>query len=256
MENILNYYQRSAALLAGQFQKAPSDPPQTNLQKLIAALTSEATEIQTQLQNLITQRSLATAEGVQLDGIGQIVGLARIPGQPDDGAIINNVPVTGYRQALEFQIFINGSSGVPEDVITALKFFTQASKVWYWNFFPAAYLLATNGLSFPQNPQDLVRVIQSLSPSGVNFPYLICTYNMTPCTWAVDTDSVPFHVTPDPDAPESSQLLTSGGDYLFVDPGDFGSPLLGGHLAEYGDPIDISGAGILCESIIVGGDIP
>ena len=254
MENILNYYQRSAALLAGQFQKAPLDVATTNLQKLIAGLTSEATDIQTQLQNLITQRSLQTAEGVQLDGIGQIVGLERIPGQPDDGAIIEGVPVTGYRQALEFQIFINGSSGVPEDVIAALKFFTQASKVSYWNFFPAAYLMGTNGTSFPQNPQDLVSAIQRLSPAGVNFPYLICSYNLTPLTWAVDTSLVSFHVSPSIDT--SAQLLTSGGDYLFVDTGDFGNPISGGHFAEYGNPIDISGAGILCESIVINGDIP
>lgn len=256
MENILNFYQRSAALLAAQFQQAPLDEPLTNLQKLIYALNVEATQVQEQLQNLITLRSIQTAQGVQLDGLGQILGLARIPGQPDDGAIIDGLPVTGYRQSLEFQIYINSSSGTPENVIAALKFFTMASTIYYWDFFPAAFGLATNGLSFPQNPQDLVSAIQKLSPAGVNFPYLTATYNLLPLAFSKDDNLAPFLVAPLADSPTTqNQLQMSSGDYLYVESGD-SAPSFGGWFAEYGNPIDIMGAGILSEAIVINGNLP
>jgi hypothetical protein len=253
MENILNFYQRSAALLAGQFQKAPLNVPMTNLQKLIYALTTEATNIQEQLQNLITDRWLATAEGVQLDGLGQILGLARVPGQPDDGQIIDGVPVTGYRQSLEFQIFINASSGVPEDVIAALEFFTAATTVWYWDIFPAAYGMATNGLVFPQNPQDLVPAIQALSPAGVNFPYLTATYNLLPLVFSTDDALSPLFVDP---FGLPVQLEVSSGDFLYVDGGDRKPEQYGGFMSEYNYPDGNIGAGIICEAIVVNGNLP
>ena len=104
MVDIANYYERGVALLASQFQIRNPDGSPTNLQKIIKAIASQAQKINTQQQLLQTMRYLNTAQGVQLDGLGQILGLARIPGESD----------ASYREALQFQIFINQSHGTPE----------------------------------------------------------------------------------------------------------------------------------------------
>src|SRR5271169_2175346 len=144
MYDIENYYPRAIALLASQFQGTNSNGSSTNLQKFIAAISTESQEINTvqlQLQNL---RTLSLAQGVQLNGLGQILGLARLPNQPDDNEIINGIATTGYRTSLYNQVFINSSSGTPEHAIAALKFLTNATSIQYLEPYPAFYMMGTN----------------------------------------------------------------------------------------------------------------
>ena len=255
MVNIPNYFERAVALLASQFQIRNADGSLTNLQKLIQSLCGQAQVINTQQQLLQTMRYLNTAEGAQLDGLGQILGLARIPGQIDES----------YREDLQFQIFINGSNGTPEQLIKILKFLTDASKIWYWELYPAGYEMATNGLIFPEPPSDLISLIQDVSPAGVEFVVLVAIYNTNPFTFSSDPITEQLYVAPNPNDPTEINPLEvdpgSGAVDFYIQRGQTVDPNFGGGFAEAlgGYPnytIDSTGAGQLAEAIMINGNLP
>jgi hypothetical protein len=256
MVDIPNYFERAVALLASQFQIRNPDGSLTNFQKVVKALSGQAQVLNTQEQLLQTMRYLNTAEGVQLDGLGQILGLARIPGQTD----------ASYREDLQFQIFINQSHGTPEEMITILKYLTDATTIWYDEFYPAAYLMTTNGLIFPANPSDLVQAIQNVSPAGVSFAALLATYNTNPFVFSGDPFDEQLYVAPniaDPNELHPFQVDPGTGlaDF-FIQRGETTDPNFGGGFAEaIGEPpnfirIDTTGAGQMTESIQINGNIP
>lgn len=256
MVDIPNYYERAYSLLASQFQIRNPDGSRTNLQKLIYAIETQFQEIQTQENLLQTMRYLDTAQGVQLDGLGQIIGLTRIAGQPDDSETIDDVYVIGYREALQFQIFINESSGTPEQMISILQFLTHATKIWYLEVYPAAYQMATNGLIFPPNPSDLVTVIQDVSPAAVEFIGVTATYNTNPFSFSNDPFNEQLWVAPNPNDPSEINPFEVNIPPLtpfYIQRGETVNPDFGGGFAEailISYPtfsIDTTGAGQLPE---------
>lgn len=248
MSDIPNYLDRGLALLAAQFQQRLPDGSFTNFQKMIQIIAQQAQEINTQQQLLLNFRSLKTAYGTQLDGLGQILGLPRIPGQTD----------SDYREALEFQIFINGSHGTPEDLLAILKFLTDASMVWIIELYPAAYQMITNGLNIPVDGSELIETMQSVSPAGVEFVSLTATYNTNPFSFSSDPITTQFFVAPNPDDinqinPFQVDPGTGAGDF-FVQAGETVNPNFGGGFAEALGTyptytIDTTGAGQLPEAI-------
>jgi len=266
MVDIPDYYARAYSLLASQFQVTNPDGSLTNFQKMIYAISTMSQLIQTQLNLLQTDRFLDFAQGVQLDGIGQILGLARVPGQPDDSGFVDGVYQQGYRQDLQFQIFVNESEGTPEDVITILKYLTNASTVWYDDMFPAAYILTTNGLTFPANPSDLNGIMQSVSPAGVQYVGTVATYGGVPFVFSSDPFEEQLYVAANPDSPGTLSPFQAdpgtGIQNFFVQAGMTSNPDFGGGFAEAiligGDDYDYddSGAGQLSEFLATNGNIP
>lgn len=177
MVQITNHFQRAISLLASQFRKNKPDGTLTNLQRLIQVLVTPAQEIEDVNWELKTERFLDSAIGAQLDALGQIIGIARNPGESDDD----------YRERLQFQIFINSSKGTPEDVIRIISFLTKSTRIWYHETYPAAFQLETNGLVFPDPPNELNQAIKNASPAGVNYAPITATYNV-PISFQV-TDS-------------------------------------------------------------------
>ena len=84
MTLIPNHVQRAIALLAGQFQQSLLDGEYNRFQRLIQAFVTQFQEIDDVNQTLKFDRSIETSVGVQLDGLGQILGLARLPDESDD----------------------------------------------------------------------------------------------------------------------------------------------------------------------------
>lgn len=78
----------------------------TKVQNLIAVLAGPAQDIENALQQLLLNRAVDTAEGVQLDQLGVLVGQPR-GGLSDDD----------YRRYLRARIATNRSGGVTEDLI-------------------------------------------------------------------------------------------------------------------------------------------
>lgn len=77
-----------------------------NITKLIVALMSPVQDAENALQQLLTQRSIDTAVGAQLDQIGTIVGQAR-------GGLVDD----DYRRYCRARIAANRSTGSVEDAI-------------------------------------------------------------------------------------------------------------------------------------------
>lgn len=177
MVRITNHLQRAISLLAAQFQETKRDNSPTNFQKLLAALIASAQEIEDANWQLYSQRSLDTAQGVQLGGyvdfngvstevgLGSILGVPRRDGESDED----------YRERLRFQSFINTAKGTPEEIITTIKTLTKASYVAYNEIYPAAFQLYTNGLSFPNPPCQIVEAIHNVSPAGVQYAPVTAT---------------------------------------------------------------------------------
>lgn len=168
MVQITNHVERAIGLLAAQFQETKADDSPTNFQKFLAAFVMSAQEIEDVNWQLYTERWLETAVGVQLDGIGEILGLPRNAGETDES----------YRQRLRFQAFINRSTGTPEEIIYVISVLTQATYVIYTELHPAAFQLYTNGAVFPNPPSALVEVIKQISPAGINYAPIIFNFGI------------------------------------------------------------------------------
>lgn len=233
MVEILDHYERANALLASQFRDTLPGQEKNNFQKLLKAIIISLQEIDDQNQLLIAGRFLETAQGVNLDGIGEILGLARGPGQDD----------ASYREDLKFQIFINRSNGTPEDVIEILKYLTDAQKIWYYDMFPAGFQLATDGLTFPKIWTDLVNAIKQASPAGVNYCPITALvawdainnilYRTVPFTFSGDPIEQLLWVAPNPnDITDITNLEVDTGELIEVNAGQTSDPTFGGWFAE------------------------
>lgn len=115
-----------------QFKRGGSQ--QTNFEKLISVYAAQIQELEQFFFTLKTLRTIDTAVGVQLEGIGDIVGEAR-NGRSDDD----------YRRAVRAKILINISSGTTEDLLGVVDKLLPASKT----------LVATED-SFPAHFEILV----------------------------------------------------------------------------------------------------
>lgn len=247
MVRILNSYERALALLASQFRDSKRNGDPTNLQKVIRALVTPAQELQDVNYELETERWLATAVGVQLDEIGVILGLPREADESD----------SDYRERLQFQIFINTSVGSPEDSIRVLRFLTNASHIGYFEVYPASYQMETNGLKFPNPPNDLNDALFSVSPAGVNYVPIVATYNV-PISFELSGDvrSDPLFVAPNVnDYNELVNLeMEPYNAILYVDAGNVDENGPNGGLDELNFPLPT--AGQLSELIQKNGNLP
>ena len=192
MVQITDHFQRALSLLVSQFRQNNGLPPLNNIQKLIKVICTPIQVLENIKWQLKTERWLSTGVGRQLDEIGIILGLPRQINESDDE----------YRERLQFQIFINNSSGTPEQIIQVLQFLTQASHIGYFEIGIAAFQLETNGLKFPNPPNDLNDAIFQTSPAGVNYAPIVATYNV-PISFELGGDLTDqmLNVVPDGDSP-------------------------------------------------------
>lgn len=247
MVQITNQFQRALALLVSQFRGQKTNGDLTNLQKLLKILVTPAQELEDVKWQLKTQRWLSTSLGVQLDEIGVILGLPRKAGESDDD----------YRERLQFQIFINNTSGTPEEVMAVLAFLTNATHVSIHDIGIAAFQLETNGLKFPNPPNDLNDGIFQVSPAGVNYAPIVATYNV-PISFELggDLTDQPLFVQPNTaDINEYVNLeMELYNKILYVASGEVESNGTNGGLDELDFPI--ATAGQLSELIQKGGNSP
>ncbi len=127
LEHIVNHIVQALDRLPQQYRG------KERFAALLSALVNQVQEIEDALWQLFGERSLATSEGVQLDGIGEIVGLDRLPNMIDDD----------YRTALEIQIIQNMNEATPEEIIAAVLVFTGAATINYNELYPAAVSIFT-----------------------------------------------------------------------------------------------------------------
>jgi len=103
-ENITDWRGRLRGRLYTQFRNKP------RLLALVDAFASQVQQLQNAAWAVLTERSIETAVGAQLDVIARVVGFPR-SGQSDEE----------YRLYLRGEIRANRSSGTGDDVINVLK---------------------------------------------------------------------------------------------------------------------------------------
>jgi hypothetical protein len=247
MPYISNVVDRALAVLASQFSESKANGDLNNFQKFIKAFALSIQELEDTNYQLLNERNIYTAVGVQLDGLGQILGLARADGESDED----------YRENLKFQIFINEGTGTPEEVIAVLKFLTNANRVRYNEYYPAAFQMSTDGLTFPDPPEELVEAIQEASPAAVQYTPITATYGVdVPFVFGLDSEIELLWVTDPANPGELENLQLDTTDLLYVNRSVSTTNTEGGGFAEYVSPdIDTTGAGQLAEVIYYNGSV-
>ncbi len=95
------------------------------IQGLVESFMHEVQDVEDVLFDLLDNRSLTNAVGVQLDIIGELVGEPRQLRNDED-----------YRKALRYRALIARSSGTPTEVLNILQLLTEADKVALWEHYP------------------------------------------------------------------------------------------------------------------------
>lgn len=121
ISQIVNHIEQAVDRLLYQYKGKPK------IEGLLSAFVKQIQDIEDAAFPLMTDRSVETSVGVQLDQVGDIVGIGRIAGQSDEE----------FREAIKTQIIQNMNEGTAEQVIAAAKFFLAAEAIWYLEVYPA-----------------------------------------------------------------------------------------------------------------------
>lgn len=121
LEIITTHAEDALARLISQFKEQP------NIEGFIRSFIVPFQHQENTLIQILTQRWVSTAVGVQLDKFGTIVGEDRL-GRNDDA----------YRLALYLRIAINVCKGTPEEFIAIFLLLTGCTQAQYIPEYPAA----------------------------------------------------------------------------------------------------------------------
>lgn len=155
---VTDHVEQALAELLSKFseEKAP------RLRRLVTVEATQSQELEDAFQELLTERLLANAEGVQLDIYGKLVGnIARSRGPLTDDE---------YRRVILVGIQINRSDGGAEQAIQIVAQLTDET-ILYTQHTPAHYRLAW-ATSTPIDADVLQRLIQAMpliTASGVSW---------------------------------------------------------------------------------------
>lgn len=131
----------------------------------IRAYIDQIQDLENAYFSLRTRLSISQSEGVQLDGIGKIVGEPR--GENDDPR---------YRVLLFARIGTNVSEGLPENIINVFKLLTEADWVQYQNLNDAQIMLTGTATFADQDEVNFIfDSIQKAVSGGVRVNHIICS---------------------------------------------------------------------------------
>ncbi len=136
---IRDYATRIVKLLVEQYELS------SGMRESIQAFADEVQQLEDAGQDVLFNRSLSNAVGVQLDGIGEIVGETR-QGRTDDE----------YRAGIRFRIFINKSSGEIETLGLFVIYLTGGTFAQIIEHYPAKVEIIFNAITIPANMHQLV----------------------------------------------------------------------------------------------------
>lgn len=145
---IEDHVEQAQARLVDQFRTAD------RLRALIECLVQPIQDIEDALNDVRTQRSIDTAEGVQLDELGAIVGQLR-EGRTDDV----------YRIWISARIIANRATGKADDSLKVMKLIDSNAASNLTEYFPAAYMVSAYLLS--ADPSTVSEILRSIKPAGV-----------------------------------------------------------------------------------------
>ena len=152
---ILDHGQAAVDRLVTQYKNKPL------IEGFLRSLANPTQDLEDTLWDLLTKRDLDTAEGKQLDVLGEIVGESR-KGKNDDD----------YRIAIKAKIGQNISKATPEDVISVFILLVKANTAYFMEYFPAeAAIFADVNIEALDNAAILA-FMQKVMPAGVRLDYI------------------------------------------------------------------------------------
>ena len=164
---------------------------------LIESFVDQIQQLENVFVTLSVERAVDVAVGVQLDRIGVIVGIERVPGQSD----------TDYRLAIKIRIGQNLSEGEPESVIQTFRTLTGAVLVILNDGYHAEIDLACE-LDFTQDQvNQYIYEIKKVVAAGVRVSGLISFDDVEPFAFAGTMIGAGFGSDTNP---------TAGGKFAYI----------------------------------------
>ena len=145
-----NHVDEAIDNLIEQFKNKPK------FQGFIRSFVNQVQELEQMFFQLLNDTVLDTAVGVQLDGIGSIVGEER-QGRNDDD----------YRAAIRARILLNLSNGTPEDILGILSLLNPSTVIQLTEYFPAALTVYIVAPLTTAEAQQMLSKLLSAKPAGV-----------------------------------------------------------------------------------------
>ena len=134
---------------------------QPKIQALLASILGPIQEIEDGLNALDTGRGVSGAVGVQLDRLGNLVGISR-------GRLSDDV----YRTRIRIKIIQNLSEGEPERLIQVYGALVGGTSVQIQEHFPGGVGLSSNG-PIPVGQETLIyQNVQTIAAAGVRVDYI------------------------------------------------------------------------------------
>ena len=156
-DEITDHVDKAKARLIQQYKQKP------RIEGMVEAFTQEKQNLETVAKDLNEKRTLDNSIGVQLDGIGSIVGEARRSGESD----------TAYRVRIKARIGINISNGEPERMIETFQVLTGASFVFFSDLAYGSVALSSSVTYATQSEVDeIIAIMESVAPAGVRVDYI------------------------------------------------------------------------------------
>lgn len=158
---LIDHSEKALSRQLWQFKESP------NFSKLLNIYALESQEVEDTLQDLLYNRSVFTATGINLDIVGNLVGETR-KGRPDD---------PDYRQAILRRIARNTSDATPEIIMGIILSMTQATKTCIWEYYPVNACYLTNGSKL----SDIENAVQEASPATSGNVSILSVNNRNTC---------------------------------------------------------------------------
>lgn len=154
-DQITNHVEQAKQRFLHQYNDKPK------LLALLSGIVEQIQPLEDAFIQLRDNRSLANAVGVQLDRLGDIIGLDR------DG--LND---TDYRIKLQLKIFANISEGDPETLIAVYAFIMGATLILYQDNPPAGFMMMANTDIPPGQETVIYEQLNKLCPAGVRMDFM------------------------------------------------------------------------------------
>lgn len=149
---IADHEDQAVARLVAQFKDKPL------IEGVLRAFIKQIQDIEDVL-NVMINETLENAEGVQLDGFGEIVGEKR-NGKTDEF----------YRIAILARTGRNTSEGTPEDIISVFNLLTGSTETHLIEY--DAVITLTGNVDFSENALLIKNYVQKVLAAGVRLDYI------------------------------------------------------------------------------------
>jgi hypothetical protein len=171
---ILDYSAEGNDRLIEEYKKKPF------IEALNSAVLDELTELEKVFWDLYVLRSLDTAEGVQLDGLGDIVGEPR--GNKDEET---------YRRFIRIRVLVNNSDGKIEQLYSILRgLLGEGFIADIQDSFPAGIVVYVGSPLDPLTPEDVNRLLRKAKGGGIRLDFVYSDLDETDMfLWSDDDDT-------------------------------------------------------------------